>query len=344
MFDCILCTNGFFQGCVLCLPGVLRGDNARFQLFGDTMNTASRIESTGEMCRTHLSSSTAQLLVAGNKEHWIKPRDEVVFAKGKGKLKTFWLTLHCAEGSTTSSTDSASVHDVDVESIVVAQVPEGLPLFHTEKVKYKSEGTMPLSRDGRLIDWNVAVLQDRLMAVAAQRHHIDVSRVNISAEVHSQLRDFIVGIASMYQKNPFHNFMHASHVTMSVTKILSRVVSFEEQTASNRYTTGITSDALTPFAAVFSALIHDVDHPGVPNARLVIEGAATAAMYNNKSIAENNSIDVGKIPRSSFALTNHPLRDLLIVFPTRFLSIASSQVFHASKLRDSPRFHFLQSS
>jgi class 3 adenylate cyclase len=24
--------------------GVLRGDNARFQLFGDTMNTASRIE------------------------------------------------------------------------------------------------------------------------------------------------------------------------------------------------------------------------------------------------------------------------------------------------------------
>ena len=30
----------------------------------------------------------------------------------------------------------------------------------------------------------------------------------------------------------------------------------------------------------------------------MVEGAATAEMYNNKSIAENDSIDVGKIPRA----------------------------------------------
>lgn len=43
---------------------------------------------------------------------------------------------------------------------------------------------------------------------------------------------------------------------------------------------------------IFSALIHDVDHLGVPNTRLAEEKPDMAAKYNNKSIAENNSIDV----------------------------------------------------
>ena len=33
--------------------GVLRGEKSRFQLFGDTVNTASRIESTGEKNMIH---------------------------------------------------------------------------------------------------------------------------------------------------------------------------------------------------------------------------------------------------------------------------------------------------
>jgi hypothetical protein len=37
------------------------------------------------------------------------------------------------------------------------------------------------------------------------------------------------------------------------------------------YTYGMTSDLLTQFACVFSALIHDVDHQGVPNTQLVVE-------------------------------------------------------------------------
>lgn len=54
--------------------------------------------------------------------------------------------------------------------------------------------------------------------------------------------------------------------------------------------TGITSDPLTQLAVVFSALIHDVDHTGVPNAQLVKEGAEIASIYKNKSVAEQNSI------------------------------------------------------
>jgi hypothetical protein len=46
------------------------------------------------------------------------------------------------------------------------------------------------------------------------------------------------------------------------------------------------------FACVFSALIHDVDHTGVPNAQLVKERAPVAALYRNKSVAEQNSFDM----------------------------------------------------
>jgi hypothetical protein len=39
-------------------------------------------------------------------------------------------------------------------------------------------------------------------------------------------------------------------------------------------------------------VIHDVDHPGVPNATLVTERTPLATKYNNKSIAEQNSVDL----------------------------------------------------
>lgn len=70
----------------------------------------------------------------------------------------------------------------------------------------------------------------------------------------------------------------AKDVTMSVVKLLSRIVApqnVDYRGAKTRqdvegtlhdHTYGITSDPLTQFAAVFSALVHDADHPGVPNA------------------------------------------------------------------------------
>jgi hypothetical protein len=58
------------------------------------------------------------------------------------------------------------------------------------------------------------------------------------------------------------------------------------------HTYGITSDPLTQFACVFAALIHDVDHSGVPNAQLVKEDAYVAKVYKGKSVAEQNSVDL----------------------------------------------------
>jgi hypothetical protein len=45
---------------------------------------------------------------------------------------------------------------------------------------------------------------------------------------------------------------------------------------------------LTQFAVVLSAIIHDLDHPGVPNAQLTKEGTKLSEKYKNVSVAEQN--------------------------------------------------------
>jgi hypothetical protein len=52
------------------------------------------------------------------------------------------------------------------------------------------------------------------------------------------------------------------------------------------------SDTFTKFSFVFAAIIHDVDHQGVPNATLVLENDPIAQQYDGKSVAEKHSIKV----------------------------------------------------
>lgn len=54
----------------------------------------------------------------------------------------------------------------------------------------------------------------------------------------------------------------------------------------------IYSDTFTKFAFVFAAMIHDVDHQGVPNTRLVLEGDPVVAVHGAISAAEKHSIKV----------------------------------------------------
>ena len=68
--------------------GVLRGERSRFQLFGDTMNTASRMESTGTPGRIQLSKDTADLLAEAGKADWTEAREGTIYAKGKGTYTT----------------------------------------------------------------------------------------------------------------------------------------------------------------------------------------------------------------------------------------------------------------
>jgi len=71
--------------------GVLRGEKARFQLFGDTVNTAARMESNGMKGRIQATKQTADLICAAGKVDWVRKREDMIAAKGKGLLQTYWI-------------------------------------------------------------------------------------------------------------------------------------------------------------------------------------------------------------------------------------------------------------
>jgi class 3 adenylate cyclase len=300
--------------------GVLRGERSRFQLFGDTMNTASRMESTGLRDKIQVSQDTHDLLLAAGKSKWLTPREEKVVAKGKGEMQTYWVAVGTRRKTYSEDDTTAGGDD--------SPIPEAPGNFYPAVC----------AKTARLVMWNVDVLANLLKQVHAERDGANITpleeasgvtvlskltvleevkeiihlptfsgqkaknqeMVELSSVVLEQLQDYVSAVASMYRDNPFHNFEHASHVVMSVVKLLSRIVvpDITEETGKDMastlhdHTYGITSDPLTQFACIFSALIHDADHTGVPNSQLIKEDSNLTKIYKDKSVAEQNSVDL----------------------------------------------------
>jgi class 3 adenylate cyclase len=72
--------------------GVLRGSKARFQLFGETVNKAAQIESSGRMSKIHVSRDTAHFLKTAGKGLWLVPRSEAIQVGRISETETYWIS------------------------------------------------------------------------------------------------------------------------------------------------------------------------------------------------------------------------------------------------------------
>jgi hypothetical protein len=219
----------------------------------DTMNTAARIESNGSRNRIHASADTAQLLSDSGKSHWLRLREDKINAKGKGLMQTYWLEV---QGQSTPSAHSGSTDlSEGVDDIKLAPCDESHVMPHSKVVlddkarrlvEWNADVLASLLR--RIVARRkasrqvaaVAALPTPIVQEAARKNSIlgevkeiiylpefdasvfkeqqDPETVTLGQTVETQLKTYVETLTTMYRPNPFHNFEHASHVTMSVIK------------------------------------------------------------------------------------------------------------------------------
>jgi 3'5'-cyclic nucleotide phosphodiesterase len=73
-----------------------------------------------------------------------------------------------------------------------------------------------------------------------------------------QVHRFVGRMFQGYKQVPYHNQEHAFHVLQSITKLIDLMIT------GGGKTFGLKHDPLALFALVFAALIHDVEHQGIP--------------------------------------------------------------------------------
>jgi len=231
---------------ILCFPipvtaGVLRGDSLRFQLFGNTLNTAEDLEKHGKRNMIHISEETAELLRKAGKTHWLQARSTKVHIRAKGELQTYFVFPKSSDNASSNSSSMDGSHaQRDTTDFVVAAKPEG-----KKDPSILARTTLLDAKRKRLADWNVQIMARLLREVVARRKACGITAEPVSEDrsiskkgamvldevkeivhlpeftvketevnpedivlgkkVEEQLRNFVYEVCSSYRNNPFHN-------------------------------------------------------------------------------------------------------------------------------------------
>jgi hypothetical protein len=192
------------------------------------------MESTGMRGKIHVSQDTADRLINAGKTNWITPREDKVFAKGKGEMQTFWVMAQETKANTATDQTETS-RGTFTEDIF--ETPSVLP----------SADPYAKAKEERLVKWNVEVLMNLLKQIKAHRSmsattnqdpctsfaesfheegqtvvdevqeivrlrgfdgHVitDYNSVRLSTLVTKELKSYVATVAALYRDNPFHNF------------------------------------------------------------------------------------------------------------------------------------------
>lgn len=317
-------------------------ENFGIQLFGDTVETTFEMLVNGKPNRIHVSVETAELLNLAGKSHWITPRSDLVAVKGKGEMSTFWVKPKACMSTATknhpfrksdvsvmsestfdeSEWDETSTKTPDDYEIAFQRLVDQNVSILLQYLRAVYAKRLVLQQMGQTIVWSedpeigVSIIEEAKemirMPVFDPRlaiNAVDASLIDIPESVKSQLRVYVASIGSTYrQSNEFHTFEHASHVVLTMDKMIKKIASssdvlftgFDGKARSraevarelDARTFSIASDPLTQFAMLFSALVHDVDHMGVSNDELIKEGGPIASLYKNRCVSEQNAVDI----------------------------------------------------
>eukprot|EP00741_Cyanophora_paradoxa_P013167 tig00000178_g12720.t1 len=290
--------------CGTVIAGVIGKKKLLYDLWGDTVNVASRMESSGVPGRTQVTEETYYHL---RSKFALEERGRV-HIKGKGEMRTYFL-LHLKPAEHTAGLQLAAAGAAAPGLRSLSPAPA---TSRTHRLPSLQTDTRLLSPDFSALSWPKSHLGDVMLGMIRNIGLIDSLHVN-----ERELASFIeVALSTYRDKNPFHNVHHAIDVAQCMFIFLlglkqrtqpaaiaaeaaldpdvdaggdgaaAAPVAFggEPAVPSN----SVVFDDVETFALLVAGLCHDLDHPGVTNAFLAKSHAPMAILYSNSSPLERH--------------------------------------------------------